>query len=325
MRLTRRAFLAGSGAAATALLAGSPKKAHGAISDAAWATMIDLTLCDGCKHLDVPACVTACKQINGDRFPEPDPEMLKPYWPQPKFEDWSGNREMTDRLTPYNWIFVQDVEVAHQGKTVSVSVPRRCMHCDNPPCVKLCPFGVMHKHKDATVTIDPFLCFGGAKCRDVCPWSIPQRQAGVGVYTYLDPLPMGGGVMYKCDLCRDRLMKGEQPGCAPACPKKAVFIGTRAEIFEQANARAMEVEGYLYGMAENGGTSTVYVSHVPFDAINEALLASAKEPKKVVQLHNPRNLIEKKKGLTWATLAAPAVGLAAAFVASSRKDDGGDK
>jgi Fe-S-cluster-containing dehydrogenase component len=33
--------------------------------------------------------------------------------------------------------------------------------------------------------IDHSICFGGAKCRDVCPWGIPQRQASVGIYLKL--------------------------------------------------------------------------------------------------------------------------------------------
>ena len=112
---------------------------------------------------------------------------IKDYWPQQFHEDWSEKRDITDRLTPYNWIFIQKVAVDVNGREETVHVPRRCMHCDSPACVKLCPFGTNKKTPEGPVYIDPVLCFGGAKCRTVCPWKVPQRQAGVGIYTYLDP------------------------------------------------------------------------------------------------------------------------------------------
>ena len=108
------------------------------------------------------------------------------------------------------------------------------MHCDNPPCAKLCPFGVKHKTPEGPVYIDHNLCFGGAKCRTVCPWSVPQRQAGVGIYTLWQRfLPAGGGVMFKCDLCRERLLSGDRPLCIDACPNKSMQIGRRMKSFRK--------------------------------------------------------------------------------------------
>ncbi|UTW69420.1 4Fe-4S dicluster domain-containing protein [Anaerobacillus sp. HL2] len=82
------------------------------------------------------------------------------------------------------------------------------MHCIDAPCQKLCPFGVIRKKPNkGAVKIDTNFCMGGAKCRTVCPWDIPQRQAGVGLYMKLAPDLAGGGVMYKCDMCSDLLAK----------------------------------------------------------------------------------------------------------------------
>lgn len=316
MEISRRAFLAGGAAVAATAVAGA-KPVMAAISDRSYATLIDLTKCDGCEGKPVPECVTACRSANQAKFPEPDPKMLKPYWPQKEFEDWSKKRDLTNRLTPYNWTFVQKVEVDHEGRKTAVSVPRRCMHCDSPACVKLCPFGVNHKNEDGTVTIDPDLCFGGAKCRTVCPWSVPQRQAGVGIYTKLDPMPAGGGVMFKCDLCRDRLLTGNPPACVPSCPKKALEIGLRSDIYAKAEALAKSVGGYLYGDKQNGGTSTLYVSAVPFDKIDAALVAKAGDPAKTMRLNNPPNMLKEKEGKAWAALLSPLAGLATAFAATA--------
>ncbi|MBB5021859.1 4Fe-4S dicluster domain-containing protein [Desulfurispira natronophila] len=321
MEFSRRSFLGGLGAASAAtLLAKSPAQAAPqGIDPDSYASLIDLTKCDGCPGQEMPECVSACRQANAHKFPEPDPDMLKPYWPQPFYEDWSNQRDVQSRLTPYNWIFVQRIKVEHEGETVEVSVPRRCMHCDNPPCAKLCPFGIKHKHPEGMVTIDPFLCFGGAKCRTVCPWDIPQRQAGVGIYTYLDPLPAGGGVMFKCDLCKDRLDRGEQPACIPACPRDAMTLGTRTEIDRMADELAQKYQGYIYGKKENGGTPTLYVSKVPFEKLQQGLMAQPQEKGGLVQLHNPQNMLERNEG--WARLAmtAPVLGAITAFATSLAK------
>lgn len=316
MEISRRAFLTGAAAVALTSVAGSTQKAHAAISGRSYATLIDLTKCDGCAGKPQPECVSACRIANAKKFPEPDPAMLKPYWPQGEFDDWSKKRDLTSRLTPYNWTFVQKVEVEHDGARVALNIPRRCMHCDSPACVKLCPFGVNHKNSDGTVAIDPDLCFGGAKCRTVCPWSVPQRQAGVGIYTKLDPLPAGGGVMFKCDLCRDRLKAGDPPACVPACPKKALKIGLRDDIYAEADALAKSLGGHVYGKTENGGTSTLYVSVVPFEKIDAALVAKAGDPAKVMRLHKPSNMLVEKEGKAWTALLAPLAGLATAFVAT---------
>ncbi len=331
MAISRRSFLAGAIAAASAAVAPARRteaaegEPIGRLPDGEqYATLIDLTRCDGCPDQGTPACVSACRTVNAHKFPEPDPMYLKDYWPQPKHEDWSKKRHLTDRLTPYNWTFVQKVEVDGQP----VSIPRRCMHCDNPPCSNLCPFGVMKKTPEGPVYVDESVCFGGAKCRVACPWSVPQRQAGVGIYTHLDPLPVGGGVVFKCDLCRERLAEGKHPGCVEACPKGAIQLGVRSEIYARAEALAKEYGGHIYGKNENGGASTLYFSKLPFEAIDAALVAQAeakraqqKDPKKrkkikVMRMHAVDNIVESHSGLAAAALAAPLIGIAGAFAAS---------
>lgn len=140
MKINRRSFIT-TGAAAGALTFLPSAPAAGAIRPDSFATLIDLTKCDGCPNHPVPLCVSACRNGRKSSFPEPSKEELRDYWPQKKHEDWSSKRHLTNRLTPYNWIFLQQVTV--NGQTISI--PRRCMHCDNPPCAKLCPFGVKHK------------------------------------------------------------------------------------------------------------------------------------------------------------------------------------
>ena len=145
------------------------------------------------------------------------------------------------------------------------------MHCDNPACATLCPFAANHKFENGAVVIDQDTCFGGAKCKTVCPWEIPQRQSGIGVYLKVLPTLMGNGIMVKCDLCSDLLKEGKTPACIEACPQKAMTIGPRREIYAKAEELAKKIGGHLYGKTENGGTSTLYVSPVPFDRLDGAI------------------------------------------------------
>lgn len=285
-------------------------------------TLIDLTKCDGCINYDTPLCVSACRQHNQARFPEPQ-KPLKFYWPQKKFEDWSEKRNLKNRLTPYNWTFVDQVKVEHNGIEQEVFVPRRCMHCDNPTCMKLCPFSAISKDSTGAVSIDDGICFGGAKCRDVCPWGIPQRQAGVGIYLDLAPDLAGGGVMYKCDLCKDLQASGEAPACVSACPKGALTIGAKEEIRTLAYEKAQAINGYVYGDKENGGTSTLYISAVPFEKIDQAIKADKakkqdKSPGRPGMPVNVENYLSTEKGMFLSAIVAPFAGAAIAGITAFR-------
>jgi formate dehydrogenase iron-sulfur subunit len=141
--------------------------------------------------------------------------------------------------------------------------------------------------------INPDLCLGGAKCKAVCPWQIPQRQSGVGIYLKLQPLPAGGGVMYKCDFCHDRIGAGKIPACVEACEKRLgekrpLFFGRRDEILKTAGNRAKEIGGTIYGEKENGGTATLYVSRVPFEKID----AKLREKKAAPHMGKARSLMQ---------------------------------
>jgi len=318
-KMNRRTFFKRSTAAGVlSFLAASglSKPVYGITGTKEIGKVIDLTKCDGCANLNTPQCVLACREKNEKNFPVPE-KPIQPYWPQTKYEDWSDKKEMTSRLTPYNWSFVEHVQVEDQGKLEDVYVLRHCMHCDNPTCQKICPFSAIRKDESGAVSINDEICFGGAKCRDVCPWGIPQRQAGVGLYLDVAPTFAGGGVMYKCDLCRDLLAKGEKPRCETACPNQAITTGPKQEMKNLAKTRAEEIGGYLYGDVQNGGTSTFYVSKVPFDKISKAISAAKNEkkdtkPGRPLMPENVENYLQTEKGMAVGALTAPVAGAALA-------------
>lgn len=311
--LTRRNFLKTAGAATivgTSGVLGFPGAAWGGAG--IHATMIDITKCDGCRNEPMPVCVAACRMLNEKRFPVPK-KPIRDLWPQKIHDDWSERKNVINSLTPYNWTTVQRIEIERQ----EMFIPRRCMHCDNPPCARLCPFGALDKYSDGAVVIDPDLCLGGAKCKAVCPWLIPQRQSGVGIYLKLQPVPAGGGVMYKCDFCHDLIKKSGIPACVGACEKRLgadrpLHFGSRNDILKMARQRAKEINGFIYGEKDNGGTATLYVSKIPFEDISIKLLESNSS----LHMFTVRSRLDEIN--PWAagfiispvTLAAGAVGLA---------------
>jgi Fe-S-cluster-containing dehydrogenase component len=312
---SRRGFLKLLGAAGAAGLAASLPAAEATPGEGELVTVLDLSRCIGCG-----ACVAACREANIGKYPEPERPFPKMYPGRVKVADWSEQREVDDRLTPYNWLFIQSVEVAYRGASHEINIPRRCLHCANPPCANLCPWGAARKQENGIVRIDAGLCLGGAKCKSVCPWSIPERQTGVGLYRKLLPSLAGNGVMYKCDRCHDRLARGETPACIDVCPMEVQTIGPRQAMIAQARALAASIDGFIYGETENGGTGTLYVSPMPFELLDAAIETGPGRP----HLGPVADRMATAESLSWALLAAPAAGIAAGLLKTGRRpgDDG---
>jgi formate dehydrogenase iron-sulfur subunit len=303
-KISRRSFLKGTMATACTLAAaGIPASAAGAAGKEQLATLLDIRKCIGCE-----ACVEACKEVNETKFPDPKKPFPKMYPNRVPIMDWSDKQDVTDRLTPYNWLFIQSATVKINGEETELTIPRRCMHCVNPPCVKLCPWGSARLLENGISRIDPELCLGGAKCKAVCPWHIPERQTGVGLYLDMLPSLAGNGVMYKCDRCYNRIAQGELPACIEACPEDVQTIGPRDEIIKKAHELAKEIGGYIYGEKENGGTNTIYVSPVPFEELNKAIEKGKGKP----HLQSVKDSMADSNNLAAAMIIAPIAGVVAA-------------
>ena len=268
----KSSFIGGAAAASTLLLNDT---AHASRSTAL-CTVFDLRKCIGCE-----ACVKACRDINKHKFPVlegPIPSRF-PHG-RVQIADWTAPEKQVirDRLTPFNWLTIQTAAGRYNGEDFEIHIPRRCMHCHNAPCVNLCPFGAAFEQRNGTVLFHPKICMGGGKCKDVCPWKVPERQSGVGSYLNLLPNFAGNGVMFKCDRCYDRVGLGELPACVEACPLEVQRIGPRREMVQRAHRLADETGGYIYGETENGGTNTIYVSPLPFEVLNSAVAAGPGRP-----------------------------------------------
>jgi Fe-S-cluster-containing dehydrogenase component len=306
-KISRRVFLKG-GLATAATLAASTSSSAAAASqpeaDKHLATLLDISKCIGCE-----ACVDACSEVNSSKYPDPKKPFPKMYPSRAKVSDWTDKQDVTDRLTPYNWLYIQHATVEKEGQDIELNIPRRCMHCVNPPCVKLCPWGAAKQFQNGISRIDSDICLGGSKCNKVCPWDIPQRQTGVGLYLDILPSFAGNGVMYKCDRCYGRIAAGEIPACIEACPEDVQTIGPRDEIIRKAHELADDIEGYIYGEKENGGTNTIYVSPVAFEALNKAADTGKGKP----HLNPAKDTMAEANNLAAAMVIAPIAGIAAAM------------
>ncbi|WP_422358970.1 sulfate reduction electron transfer complex DsrMKJOP subunit DsrO [Reichenbachiella sp.] len=110
----------------------------------------------------------------------------------------------------------------------------QCFHCDNPPCVDVCPVGATWKEKDGIVVIDYDWCIGCRYCMAACPydgrrfnWSDPkvlEEQVNKEQH-YLGNRMRKKGVMEKCTFCIQRTRTGKNPACVEACPTGARVFG----------------------------------------------------------------------------------------------------
>ncbi|HEY5982098.1 MAG TPA: 4Fe-4S dicluster domain-containing protein [Anaerolineales bacterium] len=140
------------------------------------------------------------------------------------------------------------------------TMPYHCMHCLEPDCVSACPVGAWSKREDGPVLYDEDKCIGCRYCMNACPFSVPHFDWDKGLF--------GGALMHKCTMCVQRLEVGQEPACVQTCPTEALKFGEREALIAEAHSRiAAHPERYIdhvYGELENGGTSYLILSHVPF-------------------------------------------------------------
>ena len=169
-----------------------------------WAMVIDLDKCTGCQ-----ACTVACRMENN--VPFAGEELAE-----------------ADRAIFWNEVIV-DVEGEYPDVKASI-VPRPCFHCENPPCVKVCPVGATYKDEESGLVLQLYdRCIGCRYCTVACPygaryfnWYAPVFPAGTERYLNPDVPVRPKGVVEKCVYCSHRL---PIPACVQACSSGARYFG----------------------------------------------------------------------------------------------------
>ena len=186
-----------------------------------WGMVIDLDLCSGCG-----ACEVACKSENNIATVAPD------------------QAEMGRAIS---WMKVQSELEGEFPDTGVIFTPRPCMHCDNPPCIRVCPVGATYINDEGIVGQIYPRCIGCRYCANACPytakyfnWYGPQWSPSERRHLNPDVSTRPKGVIEKCTFCHHRLQKARenaraegremreedyQPACVEICPTGAITFG----------------------------------------------------------------------------------------------------
>lgn len=188
-----------------------------------WGMVIDLDKCTACQ-----ACTIACQVENNIPFAGPA-------------EAAKGRA-----------IFWNDVISIIEGEYPYVKarfIPRPCMHCDNPPCVRVCPVRATYKNEEGIVGQIYARCIGCRLCMVACPytarsfnWYHAEWPGVMRLYLNPEVSVRPKGVVEKCLFCVHRLRKikdkvreeGRElcdddvvklPACCQTCPADARYFG----------------------------------------------------------------------------------------------------
>jgi Fe-S-cluster-containing dehydrogenase component len=208
--------------------AGHTEPATGALRARRWAMVIDERKCltrEGCQ-----ACIQACHHAHNVPAIQDTRHEVKWVWKEQR-----GN-VFPERVTPYT-------PAAERQRPTLVL----CNHCDNPPCVRVCPTQATWKRADGIVMMDEHRCIGCRYCITGCPY-------GSRSFNFEDPRPSlvgeptdyptrTRGVVEKCTFCPERLAAGLRPACVEACEA----IGCGALVFGDAADPASPVAALLAG------------------------------------------------------------------------------
>jgi phenylacetyl-CoA:acceptor oxidoreductase subunit 1 len=200
-----------------------------------WAMVADLRRCVGCQ-----TCTAACRHANA---------------------------------TPpgVQWRRVLDMEFGTYPDVRRAFVPVGCQHCENPPCMDVCPSTATRKRDDGIVTIDYDLCIGCGYCAVACPYQA-RYKTQKALFAYGGAMQSEAkrhddarlAVATKCTFCVDRidagLEKGLRPGvdpeatpaCVNACISQALAFGDLDD--SQSNVSQLLAHTKNFRMHEELGT-----------------------------------------------------------------------
>jgi len=175
-----------------------------------WAMVVDMRKLD---DKTAAKCIQACHLTHNV------PDIANPVNPAKAFppEDQARFR--------IKWIWTEDYHNAFPGeehenlqeKLHHMKFLVLCNHCDNPPCVRVCPTKATFRRPDGMVMMDMHRCIGCRYCMAACPF-------GARSFNWKDPRPFIKdvnqnyptreiGVVEKCTFCDERVSKGQLPAC----------------------------------------------------------------------------------------------------------------
>jgi len=202
-----------------------------------WAMVVDIKKC--LNEGECTDCIVACHAVHNVPDFDNRKDEVKWIWKEP------FHHAFHEQEHPY----LQE-EVKHHPVLVF------CNHCDDPPCVKVCPTQATWKRDDGIVMMDQHRCIGCRYCVAGCPY-------GSRSFNWRDPRPFiteinpnyptrTRGVVEKCNFCAERLAVGKVPACVEACKAKAMTFGD----LENADSEIRELLRERYTIRRKPGLGT---------------------------------------------------------------------
>jgi Fe-S-cluster-containing dehydrogenase component len=101
-------------------------------------------------------------------------------------------------------------------------IPVYCHHCANAPCQEACPENAITRNARGVVLISSEACIGCKECLEACPFGAMQYDEEEETAV-------------KCDLCIERLERGEAPACSKICPTQCIYWGDTKGFFARVD------------------------------------------------------------------------------------------
>ncbi|MBI2931522.1 MAG: 4Fe-4S dicluster domain-containing protein [Planctomycetes bacterium] len=185
--------------------------------------VIDLDKCTGCQ-----GCVVACRAENNVPM---------------------GGQTESELDRAIYWMDMMTIAEGHYPELRVQFVPMPCNHCENPPCIKVCPVGATHISEEGIVAQIFTRCIGCRYCTTACPytrryfnWATPAWPEELKKTINPDVSVRSKGVVEKCTFCHQRIRAAKEkaraedrpltdadvcrlPACAASCPADAIAFG----------------------------------------------------------------------------------------------------
>jgi len=178
-----------------------------------WAMVINLAAC--AKRPNCSDCIDACNIVHNIPTLKTPKKEIKWIW-----------------KVPYVSAFPENIHLPVKNGLKGLPVMVLCNHCENPPCVKVCPTKATWKREDGIVMMDYHRCIGCRYCMAACPygarsfnWFDPRLFLKT---VYQDFPTRTKGVVEKCNFCEERVARGFLPACVEACKENAIVFGDLA-------------------------------------------------------------------------------------------------
>ena len=134
----------------------------------------------------------------------------------------------------------------------------RCNHCDDAPCIEICPTVALFRRPDGIVDFDNERCIGCKSCMQACPYDA----------LYIDP---DRNTAAKCNFDASRVEMGYKPACEVVCPTQAILSGDLDDA-DSTISKRIAMEKVSVRKAEKGTKPKLFYAGVDGDLLNPTMM-----------------------------------------------------